>query len=298
MTCRHTIRQFRRPSAGRTLLVLAVALLCAGCNGLTQGDVDPDAERAERTASPFDQASLNEIMLTVAGSAEAVNYFREQLAQSPGNAQLRRGLARSLSRNGQHGEARIVYRDLVEAGQATPDDRVEYALSLARLDMWEEAEGQRAQLPPNYTSARQLLLAGILADHERNWAVADDAYERARAVSAQPGAVLNNWGVSKMARGEHEEAERLFEEALVYDPGLFSAKNNLTLSYGLRHRYRLPLVTLSGEEKAVLYHNLGVLALRQNDRAVARSMFEKSLEAHPQHYAPSADKLAALSAAG
>lgn len=277
--------------------LLAAALLLGGCaEDLTRAEVDADAERAQ-SDNPLDRDSLNDIMLTVAGSEEAIAYFREGLAKNPEDPKLRRGLARSLSRAGRNAEARTIWRDLVEADQATPEDRVDYALSLTRLGMWDEARAQADQLPEKPVTARRMVLTALLADHREDWAAADAAYERARALSAQPAQVLNNWGVSRLARGEHAQAERLFEEALVYDPDMFSAKNNLALSYGLQGRYRLPLITLSEEEKAVLLHNLGVIALRQDDRETARGLFEQAVAAHPRHYAPAADKLEALGGA-
>jgi Flp pilus assembly protein TadD len=290
-----------KPPRRRPVLpaVCAALLLLTGCEGLSRAQIDPEAERAEAaSASPFDQQSLNEIMLTVAGDEEAVSYFREALSRDADNPDLRRGLARSLARAGMHGEARLVWRELVEADQAEPADRVEYALSLARLGMWDAAEAQLALLPPGDPGPRRLTLMALMADHRGDWAAADAAYERAREATAEPGALFNNWGVSRLARGDYAEAERLFERALVYDPDLFSAKNNLALSYGLQGRYRLPLITLSGEEEAVLLHNLGVIALRRGERDVARSMLERAVAAHPRHYAPAADKLAALGAAG
>lgn len=276
-----------------TRLLVLLALALAACSDLPSASVDREAERNAQ-ANPLDIQGLNEIMLTVAGSEEAVLYFRQALAADPENATLRRGLARSLARDGQHAEARIVWRELVDSGRATDEDRVEYALSLARLDQWAEVEAQLAQLPPDRRSPRQAMLRALLADHRQSWAEADAAYEQARAVSPQPGAVLNNWGVSKMARGDFPAAERLFEQALTYDPALFSAKNNLALSYGLQRRYQLPVLTLTGEEKATLYHNLAVIALRQGDREAAEGLLQQSVEAHPSYYAPAADKLAAL----
>ncbi len=276
-----------------TLFLIALSAL-AGCQDLPSASVDRETERAGQ-ANPLDIQGLNEIMLTVAGSQEAVLYFRQALAADPDNPTLRRGLARSLARDGRHAEARIVWRELIENGAATPDDRVEYALSLARLGQWEEVEAQLVQLPER-RAPRQLMLAALLADHRQAWPEADAAYEAARAVSPQPGAVLNNWGVSKMARGDFSAAERLFEEALTYDPSLFSAKNNLAIAYGLQRRYTLPLLTLTGEEKATLTHNLAVIALRRGDREVAEGLLQQALDAHPAHYAPAADKLAALRA--
>ena len=285
-----------RPILRRLALaaVLTGAPLLAACTGdLPRTDVDGDAERKDNR-NPLDESSINEIMLTVAGADEAVAYFRDALTSDPDSPSLRRGLARSLARAGRYAEARTVFRDLSETGQAMPRDHVEYALTLARLDLWPEAEAEAAKVPADYQSDRRTLLEALMADHRQDWAAADAAWERARALSPQPAAVLNNWGVSKMARGEFDAAERMFEQALVYDPSLFSAKNNLAIANGLQRRYRLPVVTLTDEEKAVLLHNLGVIALRQGDREMAESLLQQSLDAHPAYYEPAAEKLSAL----
>ncbi|SDX73641.1 Tetratricopeptide repeat-containing protein [Albimonas donghaensis] len=274
-------------------IALAAPLLLAGCTEFIDAGVDVEEQRAENY-NPLDQDSLNEIMLAVAGPDEAVTYFREALASDPENPIMRRGLARSLSRAGRHAEARLVYAELVESPSVRPSDRVEYGLSLSRLDMWPEAEAQLALMPPGSPSDRKLTLMGLIADHRRDWDAADAAYSQARAMSPQPGSVLNNWGVSYLSRGESAAAEKMFEQALVLDPSLFSAKNNLAIAGALQGSYRLPLVTLTGEEKAVLYHNMAIIALRRGDRRVATGLLEQSLAAHPAHYAPAADKLALL----
>ena len=282
----------RRPL--RAALVLA-ALALAGCTGLSEPGVDIESERADGAPNPLDQDSLNDLMLTVAGADEAVAYFRRELAANPDNADLRRGYARALSRAGRHAEARLAWRGLVEEGRPTRRDRVDYAFTLARLDRWDDVEAQLAELPPGgEPGARELLVTAFLADQRGRWAEADAAYARAAELSARPAGVYNNWGVSEMARGDFEAAESRFEEALVYDPELFNAKNNLAIAYGLQRRYALPLVSVSEEERAVLLHNLGVLALRQGDRDTGRELLQRSLSVHPQHYAPAAEKLAAL----
>lgn len=273
--------------------LVASALALSACGGMPSATTDAEAERADNR-NPLDQQSINEIMLTVAGPDEAVVYFRDALRSDPESPTLRRGLARSLAKAGRYAEARTVFRDLVEANQAMDRDHVEYALTLARLDQWDEARVEAAKVPDDHTSDRRVMLSALLADHDGNWALADESWERARALSPHPAAILNNWGVSKMARGDFAAAEALYEQALVFDPSLFGAKNNLAICNGLQRRYRLPVVTLTAEEKAVLLHNLGVIALRQGDRAMAESLFQQSLNAAPSYYAPAAEKLAAL----
>lgn len=269
-------------------------LLLAGCANFASPTVDIEQERELAQDNPLTEQSLNEIMLTVAGAEEAVGFFRNQLAEDPDNPTLRRGYAESLYRNRQFAEASFVYRSLVEDDQALPGDRVNYALALTRLEQWDEAEAQLALLPPDMRSARRSLVTALVADHRQDWDAADAAYAEAQSLAPQPATILNNWGVSRMARGDFIAAQRSFEDALIFDPNLFSAKNNLAISYGLQRRYRLPVVTLSNEEKAVLLHNLGVIALRQGDREIGRGLLEQSLATHPQYYTPAADKLAAL----
>ncbi len=53
-------------------------------------------------------------------------------------------------------------------------------------------------------------------------------------LTTTPAGVLNNWGYSKLTRGDAEAAERLFTEAITYDRDLFTAKNNLVLARAAR----------------------------------------------------------------
>lgn len=277
-------------SAARGLAAFVLLGLLSAC--AQQGA--QDAKTARLDTNPIDNLNLNDIMLTVADAEDAVEYFRKTLAQNPDREDLQRGYAYALMRARKYPEARLAFRALIEAGRAQPADRVEYAHALARLEQWDDVAAQLALLPEGFVSARRLMLEALLADHRRDWAAADAAYERARQMAAQPAPVYNNWGVSKMARGDFAGAEEAFEKALTYDPSLFSAKNNLALTYGLQRRYRLPLVFMTDEERAILKHNLGLLALRQGDKAVARGLFAEAVEAHPRHFEAAAAKLAAL----
>jgi Flp pilus assembly protein TadD len=115
-------------------------------------------------------------------------------------------------------------------------------------------------------------------------------------LSPEPAALLNNWGVSEMARGDLNAAQKTFEQAVSYDSTLFSAKNNLAIARGLQGHYTLPLVPLKDKERAVLLNNLGIIAMRKGDEKTARGLFAAAVDADPQHYAGAADKLAALEA--
>ena len=58
----------------------------------------------------------------------------------------------------------------------------------------------------------------------------------------------------------------------------------------------MPLVSLSEEERAMLLHNVGVIALRRGDTSQAKGLFTMAVEAHPRFYPAASEKLAALEA--
>ncbi len=110
----------------------------------------------------------------------------------------------------------------------------------------------------------------------------------------KPAGVLNNWGYSKLSRGDYAEAERLFAEALTYDPDLFTAKNNLVMARGAQRSYELPIMPMSQVERARLLHTLALAAVKQGDVRTGEALLREALETHPRHFEPAARSLAAL----
>lgn len=271
-------------------LVLAVATLGLGaCESVSQRP-DPLA------GNVIDEANLNDLMLQAGDPENAVAYFEESLAREPDRTDFRRGLALSLVRAKRLVEAARVYQELVTLDQDEPADRLEYAFVLIRLDRFDEAATVARTLPDGMAGPRRHVLDGMLADQAKDWATADAAYSEAEKTSTRPAKVLNNWGVSKMARGDLQGATATFERALAFDSRLFSAKNNLTIVRGLQGNYTLPIIPLVDEERAILLNNLGIIAMRQGDERMAKGLFAAAVEAHPQHYSGAADRLAALEA--
>lgn len=276
--------------ANRAVLWLAGGLVAFGlsaCESVSEKK-DPLA------ANVIDEANLNELMLTVSDPNDAVRYFQQSLAKEPDRADFRRGLARSLVRAERYNEAERVFEELIALGQDEPVDRVEYAMVSIRLDHWDDVRSAVARFPDGLQTPRRYLIEAMLADQDQEWDKADKLYAKAEGLAAEPAPVLNNWGVSLMARGDLKAAEKTFERAVSYDTGLFSAKNNLAIVRGLQREYTLPLVPMEDEERAVMLNNLGIIAMRQGDERIARGLFAAAVEAHPQHYAGAADKLAAL----
>ena len=281
------------------LAVLASLILLTACAQPQTSEQQANAKEAERTSGAvnvIDAVNLNELMLTVSNPEDAVVYFRNSLKQNPDRIDLKRGYALSLARSRRHGDAILVFEELVATGQADDAIRLDYTHSLARLQRWDDAGAQLALVSPALETPRRYLMVAMLADQSSEWAKADKAYERARRLTSNPANILNNWGVSRMSRKEYEAATKLFEESLAHNPRLFNAKNNLAVSRALQGEYRLPLVSLSEEERATLLHNVGVIALCRGDTSQAKGLFTMALEAHPRFYPAAAEKLAALEA--
>jgi Flp pilus assembly protein TadD len=276
----------------RALMWLAISVTVMGlsaCESVSEKE-DPLA------GSIIDEADLNDLMLSAADPSNAVKYFDQSLTREPDRADFRRGLAISLSRAKRYNEAARVFQELITLNQDQPTDRLEYAFVAMKLDRWDDVETLSQSFPDGLQTPRRYSIDAMVADQNNDWAAADAAYARAEKLSSQPAAVLNNWGVSQMARGDLAAAAATFERAVSFDARLFSAKNNLAIVRGLQGEYNLPLVPLTDEERAVLLNNLGIIAMRRGDEKIARGLFAAAVAAHPQHYASAAGKLAALEA--
>ena len=204
---------------------LAAASVVAGC-----ADKDPNAtvERAFEDVNALDGNDLSDVMLTVADPNEAVSYFQRSLGQNPDRIDLQRGLASSLIRAKRVTEGVVEWKKVTEMPEATPDDGVEYADALIRSGDWASAEKVLDTIPPTHETFKRYRLEAIVADSNKEWKKADSFYEIATGLTTTPASVMNNWGYSKLTRGDYSAAERLFSDAIRQDSDLFTAKNNLS----------------------------------------------------------------------
>lgn len=280
----------RRSFTTLTAIFVATALVGACEQEAFEDKVDPLKKNV------IDDANLTDLLLTAGAPNEAIVYFERALQEEPDRADYRRGLAISLARAKRYPESVRVYQELIALGQAEPADELEYAVVSARMQKWDEVRTVMARIPSGLNTERKYLVTAMLADHEKDWAGADAAYARAEELANNPANILNNWGVSKMSRGELDEAEVLFERALSFDSRLFNAKNNLVISRGLRGIYQLPIVPMTETEKAIMLNNLGVIAQRKGETKIAKGLYVAAVETHPQHYAEAAGRLSSLEA--
>jgi Flp pilus assembly protein TadD len=279
--------------AGRALFLAICLLSLAACNRSPEAEV----QDALRDINVIDESGLNDVMMSMASPDEAVAYFNRASTANPDRIDLQRGLAQSLIRASRNTEAVSAWEGVAAHPDATPDDRVELAGAYIRSNQWDRARATLDSIPPTHESFQRYRYEAMAADAREDWARADSFYEIAVGLTTTPAGVLNNWGYSKLTRGDHDAAERLFLDALRHEPQLFTAKNNLVLARGAQRNYDLPVIPMTQAERAQLLYTLGLAAIKQNDVNIGRGLLEDAVETSPTHFEEAARALEALSEA-
>jgi len=276
---------------------LSLSLCAAGALSLTACDssmTGADVDRAFQGVNVVDETNLNDVMLTVADPNEAVSYFRRAVDEQPERIDLQRGLAKSLVRAKRNTEAVTAWKHVVTHEDATDDDRVDYADALIRNNEWERAEVVLDDIPPTFETFKRYRLEAMIADSNQEWDRADSFYETAVGLTTRPAGVMNNWGYSKLTRGDFAEAERLFADAIRQDDSLFTAKNNLMMARGAQKKYAMPVIPVSQTERAQLLYTLALSAIKQGDTAIGTGLLRDAIDTHPQHFEAAVRSLRAL----
>ncbi len=271
-----------------------VAILSLSSCGSLSGEAEVD--RALRELNLLEESSITQMMLTVAEPNEAIAFFTAALQQSPGDIDAQRGLATSLTRANRNTEAIAAWRSVLAHPQAGPADSVELADAQIRNNMWDDAAATLNMVPPTYETFKRYRLEAMVADANEQWDKADAFYETAVGLTTTPAGVLNNWGFSKLTRGDYRGAERLFTDALRHEPGMFTAKNNLVLARGAQRNYDLPVIPMTQVERAQLLYTMALTAIKQNDINIGRGLLQNAVETHPQHFDEAVRALRALDA--
>ncbi len=255
---------------------------------------DADVDRTLAAVNVIDESNLSDIMLSAGDPNEAVAYFRRTLAENPDNIDTMRGLGKSLVRAGKAREAASVWAKVVDSDAATNDDRVALADAFIRAGDWAKAETVLDKIPPTFETYKRYRLEAMVADSNEEWDKADSFYETAVGLTTQPAGVLNNWGYSKLTRGKFAAAEKLFFDALTYDPALFTAKNNLVLARAAQRKYDMPPIRMTQVERAQLLHTAALSAIKQGDVSMGKTLLQQAIDTHPQYFESAVRALAAL----
>jgi Flp pilus assembly protein TadD len=272
-------------------LCIAGASVVAGC---AEKDANATVERAFKDVDALDGNDISDVMLTVADPAEAVSYFQRATAANPERISHQRGLASSLVRAKRVTEGAVEWKKVTKMPEATADDSVEYADALIRAGDWASAEKVLDTVPPTHETFKRYRLEAIVADSNKEWKKADSFYEIAAGMTTTPGSVMNNWGYSKLTRGDYPAAERLFSDAIRQDTSLFTAKNNLILARAAQRDYTLPVIPMDQTERAQLLHTMALSAVKQGDVETGKGLLREAIDTHPQHFEAAARSLRAL----
>lgn len=271
-----------------TLCVAAISLSACGQSG------EAEVEEVLDELNAIDQTNLNDVMLTMGDPSQAVNHFARASSENPDRVDLKRGLAKSLIRAKRPTDAVATWQEVVAHEEATNEDSVNLADAYIRSNQWDMAAATLNTVPPTYETFQRYRLEAMVADSRQQWEKADSFYETAIGLTTRPATVYNNWGFSKLTRGDYTDAERLFADALRYNRNMFTAKNNLVLARGAQRNYTLPVVTMTQIERAQLTHTMALAAIKQNDVAIGKSLLNDAINTHPQFFEEAVRALEAL----
>jgi len=264
-----------------------IVSLCLGGTvflGACAKNTDAQVQQAIKSVNVIDESNLNDIMLTAADPNEAVAYFERTARENPDRIDVLRGLGLSLVRAKKAADAVPVWAKVVAMPDANDEDHVHYADALIRKGDWKAAEAQLDSIPPTYETYDRYRLEAMVADSKKEWDKADAFYETAVGLTTKPSSVLNNWGYSKLMRGDYADAEKLFLEALKYDSGLFTAKNNLVMARGAQRNYTLPIIPMTQVERAQLLYTMALVAVKQGDVVTGKSLLQEAIDTNPQYF--------------
>lgn len=277
---------------------ILISLCVTGTFSLSacQNSSDAEVRRTIEDVNIINESGLNDVMLSAADPNEAVAYFTKVSQQHPERTDLKRGLAKSLVRAKKPTQAALVWKQIIEGPEGTNDDRVAYADALIRSNEWQQAEAALNTIPPTHETFDRYRLEAMVADANKKWDKADSFYETAFGLTTTPAGVLNNWGYSKLTRGDFPAAERLFTEALTYDSSNFTTKNNLVLARAAQRKYDLPIITMTQQEQAELLYTAALTAIKQGDVTIGKGLLEDAVETSPRHFEQAARALETLNA--
>ena len=177
-------------------------LALAGCTDPQESEVD----RAIEAVNAIDDTNLSAVMLNSSDPAAAVDYFQKASTQKPDRVDLKRGLAQSLVKTKQITAAITAWKDVIAHPESTEEDKLGLADAYIRAGDWDNAEATLNTVPPTFETFQRYRLEAIIADSNEQWKKSDSFYEIAVGLTTQPANVLNNWGYSKLSRGDYKDA--------------------------------------------------------------------------------------------
>jgi Flp pilus assembly protein TadD len=257
------------------------------------------AVAATPTAAPpvrFDRIAEAEHAIEMGRLDQARAMISVAVAQGQQGDAVDRALADLAFADGKNGEALERFKVLLGRHPTDPLLAERAAISAVRAGDVSIAKGlcEHATSLPQ-ASWRAWNARGVAADLRSDFATSDASYRGALELAPNQGDVLNNFGWSKLLRGDWESAIAPLEQAVQLLPKSERAANNLELARAalasdLPHRRPGE----SDEDWAARLNDAGVAAELRGDRSRAIAAFSQAIEARASWYARAANNLSAV----
>jgi len=199
--------------------------------------------------------------------------------------------------SGQYAEALARYQVLLSAAPRDPSLLERSGISALKAGDLVNASRLLARASTGAGASWRVWNArGVIADMDRDWSSADDAYQHALGLAADRAEVVNNRGWSQLLRGNWLTALQNFERAAALDPTSNRIANNLELARTALAA-DLPKRREGESDDAWAYrlNDAGVAAEILGDKPRAIAAFSRALEASDLWYDRAANNLEAVS---
>ncbi len=169
-------------------------------------DVREMLQPIEGRADTRQQLLYSRALIELELPEQAMPRLTTQLRRTPGNAEVRRLLARAQLDSGAAADAFTTIRPLASSPSGTSQDLALFAAAARASGRSADIDGALAEAPPAERLAI-LLAEGDNALREENWRAAIDAYEELRGWTGDSNAmVLNNLAFAHSRAGDTEAA--------------------------------------------------------------------------------------------
>jgi len=296
----------------KLLAILPMMVLLVSCNStgsaskMSLGNLLNKGNPTTSSASTIIEQAQNTEASNAAKTGDytrAAGLYTQLASNFPANGEYLLKTADNLRLSGDTVKARGVYEQVINM---TP-------VNASRQIAAQEGEGICFIQEGAFDQANQILTE-ILAKDAMRWRTINalgvsysltkhmkealEYYNVALQISDNHPSVLNNMALTYALNGHLKQATGLLEQAsklAVLDSQRKAIALNLALVYGMMGRMQeAENVSKPYLTKAAIYNNLGYYAELANNKALARSYFEKALTASASHYQKAYDNMQKL----
>ncbi len=284
-------------ASGSVAVAAAVLVALAGCETLSQDQIEPDEVAALPIVEPAAPGTLAlaERALAESRHKDAGRLIERVLLAEPENWEARLLFAELHLASGNPGRAEPIFESLI--GQADVDGRALQGHGIAstlqgNLDRGRESL-QRA-VAQNSGLWRAWNALGYHHDSNRDWAAAAASYGKALEGNPDSALIYNNRGFSMLMQRRLKKAVADFNRALRMNPELEVARENLRLALAWQGKYVHAMAGASDRDMARILNNIGFIAVMRGDYGNAEAYLLRAMEVDPRYNETAARNLTYL----